>query len=324
MVPLSLAEDLGKHAETRGAYARLNHAEDSESTDRILPRSDAVRDVVLQLPWNSLSQYNYRSIHHVNLQESRAIKHELRRLVSASFVDGWHQLVLCDSLVSVCAWSKGRSSSYRLNGILRSSLPCLLIGCLILDIIWIDTHSNPGDPPSRGRPWTIPAPLSCTLPGLALFQRQRSLWFVGRSGYDDYVVCKRKGMLCQYFDPECLPRVDEECPPCLILWYASKMQCGDPQKLMCDFELHVQRGLSCALVSVQFKSFWHNPLVQGARSRLGLWFCQFNCTGHDNDVGVAGIRSVATNFPGLLKGSSWRVDDLPAILQPFYATAAGP
>ena len=82
--------------------------------------------------------------------------------------------------------------------------------------------------------------------------------------------------------------------------------------------------VSTALVPVQFKSFWHNPLVQGARSRLGLWFCQFKCTVHDSDDGIAGMRSVATNFPGLVKGSSWCVDDLPAILQPFYATAAGP
>ena len=146
-VPLCVAEELGKHAETRGAYARLNHAEDFDTTRRLLPRDDGVREVVLRLPWNALSQYSFRDIHNANLQESRAVKHELRRLVSTTYTSGRYQVVLCDSLVSVCAWSKGRSSSFRLNGLLRSSLPYLVIANIMLDLVWIDTHANPGDPP---------------------------------------------------------------------------------------------------------------------------------------------------------------------------------
>ena len=319
-VPVSVAEEIGKRAEMRGAYVRLNHAEDFETTSRLLPRDEAMRELVLGLPWNGLSQYSFRNIHHVNLQESRAVKHELRRLVSSRFLAGCHQVVLCDSLVSVCAWAKGRSSSYRLNGILRSALPYLLLGNVILDIVWIDTHANPGDPPSRSRPWTIPAPLPYVHDALCAFQSQRPVWIIGVPGLSAFQWCMKSKILCHYYSSELeIPDFDDASPPCLVLWYVSKLKSRDPGWLTSKFEHYVNYGFSCALISRDTPQFWKVPGVQSMKSRLGLWFSQF--------VDSYGSCSVATNFPGFSKFSSWSISDLPGILSQFYATtkrAEGP
>ena len=47
------------------------------------------------------------------------------------------------------AASKGRSSSFRLNSILRSMLPYLVFANIVLGLIWVETAANPADYPSR-------------------------------------------------------------------------------------------------------------------------------------------------------------------------------
>ena len=67
-------------------------------------------------------------------------------------------VVFMDSAVCVGAFSKGRSSSFRLNGILRAfSGHCILAG-IELALIWISTKANPADFPSRLR--SLPPPLA--------------------------------------------------------------------------------------------------------------------------------------------------------------------
>ena len=60
-------------------------------------------------------------------------------------------VVLCDSRVIVGAWSKGRSSSRQLNGLLRSCLAWSIAGRKLLCLLWVGTHFNPADGPSRGK-----------------------------------------------------------------------------------------------------------------------------------------------------------------------------
>ena len=109
----------------------------------------------------------------MNLQEARAVKRDLRDLVSGGFVPARRQVVLCDSQVSVAAWAKGRSSSFKLNGILRSSLPYMLVSGVSLALVWISTRTNPADAPSRGQVQMM-APVSHpgvvpVAPGLEVF-----------------------------------------------------------------------------------------------------------------------------------------------------------
>jgi hypothetical protein len=63
---------------------------------------------------------------------------------------------LNDSRVVVGAFSKGRSSSFKLNGILRSLVPFLVLGNLKVVLLWVETESNLADHPSRFRP--LPPP----------------------------------------------------------------------------------------------------------------------------------------------------------------------
>lgn len=65
---------------------------------------------------------------------------------------------LCDSRVVVGAFAKGRSSAKNMNHALRGCLPWSLTGDLQMVNLWVDTHSNPADYPSRFRPIPKPDP----------------------------------------------------------------------------------------------------------------------------------------------------------------------
>ena len=95
---------------------------------KLLPVDDEVNAIAAVLPWTVRSSYKFKHVAHVNLQETRALKKDLRELVSAELIDGRRQVVLCDSQVAVAVWTRGRSSSYKLNGILRSSIGYLVCG----------------------------------------------------------------------------------------------------------------------------------------------------------------------------------------------------
>jgi len=57
-----------------------------------------------------------------------------------------------DSQVTVGATAKGRSSSKQINKLFLSVLPYLVSFGLTLHLIWISTHINPADYPSRRKP----------------------------------------------------------------------------------------------------------------------------------------------------------------------------
>ncbi|CAK0800076.1 unnamed protein product [Prorocentrum cordatum] len=63
-----------------------------------------------------------------------------------------------DSRVCAGAFGKGRSSSFKLNGILRTVMPYLLSCRCHVALVWIGTHFNPADAPSRFRPLPEPGP----------------------------------------------------------------------------------------------------------------------------------------------------------------------
>lgn len=56
---------------------------------------------------------------------------------------------IVDSRVGLGAWAKGRSSSWQLNGVLRSCLPYSLAGRKQLFNIWSASAHNPSDDPTR-------------------------------------------------------------------------------------------------------------------------------------------------------------------------------
>jgi hypothetical protein len=76
------------------------------------------------LPWSVRSAYRFKAPAHINLQEARALRREIKHLARADSV-AKRVLVFIDSLVVLGAFAKGRSSNFKLNRILRSTLPYL-------------------------------------------------------------------------------------------------------------------------------------------------------------------------------------------------------
>ena len=75
----------------------------------------------MSLDWRVVSSYRFKNTHHINLQEAQALRREVVKLSLQSGVPR-RQLIYCDSKVNVGAFGKGRSSSFKLNGILRGTL----------------------------------------------------------------------------------------------------------------------------------------------------------------------------------------------------------
>ena len=57
------------------------------------------------------------------------------------------------------AFGKGRSSSFKLNGILRSTMPYLLANLCHVTLVFIGAHFNLADAPSRFRPLPVAGPV---------------------------------------------------------------------------------------------------------------------------------------------------------------------
>ena len=100
----------------RGNYAELS----------LLQRNESIDALVKSMKRDQISAYAFRTSAHTNLQEARALRNEI---VRAALEEGAPRkiIVFCDSSVVVGAVGKGRSSSYRLNWILRSMLGHLIL-----------------------------------------------------------------------------------------------------------------------------------------------------------------------------------------------------
>ena len=91
------------------------------------------------------------------MQEARALAKEVIALAAAD-PSPRRLIVFLDSSVCVGAFAKGRSSSFRLNGIIRALSGHLILAGIELVVIWVSSGANPADHPSRGRPLPPPSP----------------------------------------------------------------------------------------------------------------------------------------------------------------------
>jgi hypothetical protein len=172
-IPKELGYFLHSHAEQRGSRVRLNAVGNLTVADadlRLMPASPVVEEVTAALPWRVTSSDSFTHTHHINLQEANSMGREVTKTVgkTASFLQARRQLLLCDSSVCVGAFSKGRSSSFKLNDLLRKSIPYFDVGHLVLALLWIATSKNPSDYPSRFKP--LPPPKSSLIGLSAGFQ----------------------------------------------------------------------------------------------------------------------------------------------------------
>ena len=155
-VDLRIAEAVYRACESRGSRVSLNANCATEVGKLLLPVAQ-IDALALGLAWKSCGSYYFRFGGHINLQEARAVKHMVRR-IAATCKAPLRVVFLCDSQVCVGAFSKGRSSSFKLNGILRSMVGHLVASGLRVSFVWVSTGANPADYPSRGAP--IPPPMA--------------------------------------------------------------------------------------------------------------------------------------------------------------------
>ena len=154
-----LAQELWVRSEIRGEAIRLDRSEVSYALEpEPSEASRFVSSLAECLDWRVTGRYSFRSSSHINLQELLALRREIVKLASDFEAGGQVQLAFNDSRVAIGAVAKGRSSSYKVNGLLRAQLPFLVMGNLALALLWIETESNLADHPSRFR--ELPAPKS--------------------------------------------------------------------------------------------------------------------------------------------------------------------
>lgn len=125
----------------QGVVATTNSLADFSDSD--------VTDFVENSKWSTIISSKWRSAEHINILELRAVISAIRWTLSYPSSIGCRVLVLSDSAVAVGALTKGRSSSPQLLSRLRSMASLLLSSGLRLTILWVPTHINPADEPSR-------------------------------------------------------------------------------------------------------------------------------------------------------------------------------
>ena len=105
-------------------------------------------DSIKAAHWATDERFSYRQTSHVNLQEARASKAVLRKRAALS-LEPERVVSGTDSRVLLGAWAKGRSSSCRLNQILRECLGWSVMSQKKLLQFWLCSADNVGDDPSR-------------------------------------------------------------------------------------------------------------------------------------------------------------------------------
>ena len=110
----------------------------------------AIDEIAAGLEWTGSRRSVYKKPSHVNLQELRAVKGELKaRAARPLSGKGIRGVNLSDSRVVIGAWAKGRSSSRQVNRILKSCLGYSLAGRVRISNVWVGAKANPADDPTR-------------------------------------------------------------------------------------------------------------------------------------------------------------------------------
>jgi hypothetical protein len=99
-------------------------------------------DLIVAKPWHDIHE-------HINVKEARVCLLSLRRLCRTTSNLGKRCLTLSDSMVSILALTRGRSSSSPINNICRRSAAYQIAGNISWHLRHIVSADNPADGPSR-------------------------------------------------------------------------------------------------------------------------------------------------------------------------------
>lgn len=147
---------LYRFCEARGEHTRLDWEDMPLPPETTMqPAPESLVSSLQKHRWVATESKRFVKKDHINLLELEMLRSEIKDRVNSGNA-ACRVVNLCDSRVVVGAFAKGRSSSKHMNHGLRSCLPWLLTGDLQVSNLWVDTHSNPADYPSRFKP--IPPP----------------------------------------------------------------------------------------------------------------------------------------------------------------------
>ena len=94
VVPERLAEELWRRSELKGEAVRLDREQDFGLWEPVPKEPSRFASMVGEcLEWKIEASYHFRQTSHINLQEGRALKRELKRISSRSRFNGC--VVLC-------------------------------------------------------------------------------------------------------------------------------------------------------------------------------------------------------------------------------------
>jgi hypothetical protein len=99
--------------------------------------------------WRVIAASRWRTEEHINLLEARALSTAIRWVISSPDCVGTRVIVYSDSQVIIGSVLKGRSSSPALLRRLRSIAALSMSVGLRLRMLWVPSHLNPSDGPSR-------------------------------------------------------------------------------------------------------------------------------------------------------------------------------
>ena len=171
----TFSEALFTFAEQKGTYTRVDwHSSKWDVapwSHTLLP--DSLNDTIKATPWRTVREYDYTRLHHVNIQEAKAVNQTLKFHVHST-LEARRVVNGTDSRVCLGAFGKGRSASRRLNNVLRGSLGWQILGQKDLHQFYIHTDANPADDPSRHKPLRAPEPIASDLAHLVLPDRTPS------------------------------------------------------------------------------------------------------------------------------------------------------
>lgn len=149
-VPKNVAEALYRWAEFKGEYVRLDwdDLDHQNSPPKMHEPQECVHSFIRAARWKVTRKYKFKQRSHVNLQETRAIRAEVKE-VATKVASPCRVVNLVDTRVGLGAVAKGRSSSHKLNGVLRSFIPYAVGGQKHYAGVWTSTVYNTADDPTR-------------------------------------------------------------------------------------------------------------------------------------------------------------------------------
>ena len=158
VVPLMTARRLFTGAEFRSADSCLVDRVDLSDEDAAPPADPALAAAIATWPWQVRAAYDMNA-DHINAQELRSLLSLITRLCRSSANFKQRLVALLDNLAACGTAAEGRSSSRRMNRLLRRLGAFMLAADIYFAPRYIPSAVNPADPSPRRR--SLRAWLAC-------------------------------------------------------------------------------------------------------------------------------------------------------------------